>query len=1080
MKSVCRPHSRGITVWSVVLVFICLTLPRDTQALTWTAKWIWQQADGPQNTWVCFRKQFNLSSVPSTVTANIGCDTKYWLWINGTMAVFEGSQFRGPSPGNTWYEEIDIKPYLKSGTNTIAILVWYIGRWHGNYLPSGKGGLVFQSDLGGTTLQSDNTWKMKVHPAYDPNGGGGWGAGGIVAYSVVFDGSKALGDWTSGGWKSETYSDAAWSAAVEKGTPPCSPWNTLVKNDVPSLKNYGLQYYTNYPSSSFPFTTSSNQTITCNLPFDMQINPYLEVDCSSGKTITINTDDGLNVITATYSATNGSQIFEAYSWMNGQQVRYDIPSGVTVKALKYRQMGMGNIVGKFECSDPFYQRLWWMARNGLYVNMRDNFMDCPDRERDFWPGDAADEFSEIFYTMDAAARALARKQCGTFCSFNARKVLAGQYGGLELPSQSLQFAGLQGVWWYYFNTGDLETIKSCYPAIHDYLTIYNMDPDGVVQYRNGWNNWNWDDWGADGDRAIQSCWYYMALQAAKNMAIAIGNTANVGWYDSRMASMKNNFNKVFWNGSSYGHGDDRDNALAMISGLADSSKYNSLVNNVLVSNFSCSPHLEWVVEDAMCQAGRYREALTRMKSRYQGQVNSSGRSTLAEYMDGGGSYNHGWNAPNTILSRHIAGIAPETVGWSTYHVFPHMVDLTSINTTVPCVKGDILVAMNRQTNIFTLTLTSPSGTAAIVGIPKANITPALISVNGTSVWQNGAFTGGVTGVAWGGEDSSYFKFNCAPGTWAFMASVGPMSARITSTAKTAAYVGARYSYAVKATGNPAPTFVASDLPSWLSFDASTATFSGTPGSEGTTGAITVTATNSVGSDSQVFTIGITALSALALTSIRYYPRAGWTSRMIGGAFEGTNGDPATGPYTTLYTIASTPPDGQWTEATSLSNQSGFRYVRYRSAGFCNVAEIEFYRGTQKVTGTVFGTPGSWGNSGNDYTKAFDGNTTTYMDFTTDAGGYTGMDLQNGATVLGDKGAIFDSGAHGLRMLPHALIAVPVGRFSLRVVNAAGVTIVQESGVGPRTCDLSRVGMGMHIVTMTSEGRTISRAFLMLK
>jgi hypothetical protein len=30
--------------------------------------------------------------------------------------------------------------------------------------------------------------------------------------------------------------------------------------------------------------------------------------------------------------------------------------------------------------------------------------------------------------------------------------------------------------------------------------------------------------------------------------------------------------------------------------------------------------------------------------------------------------------------------------------------------------------------------------------------------------------------------------------------------------------------------------------------------------------------------------------------IRFYPRSGWTERMVGGVFEGTHGDPVTGPY----------------------------------------------------------------------------------------------------------------------------------------------------------------------------------------
>jgi hypothetical protein len=55
---------------------------------------------------------------------------------------------------------------------------------------------------------------------------------------------------------------------------------------------------------------------------------------------------------------------------------------------------------------------------------------------------------------------------------------------------------------------------------------------------------------------------------------------------------------------------------------------------------------------------------------------------------------------------------------------------------------------------------------------------------------------------------------------------------------------------------PAPTFTATGLPSWLSLNAGTGTLSGTPAATGTTGAITVTARNSQGSDAFTFTITV--------------------------------------------------------------------------------------------------------------------------------------------------------------------------------------------------------------------------------
>ena len=79
--------------------------------------------------------------------------------------------------------------------------------------------------------------------------------------------------------------------------------------------------------------------------------------------------------------------------------------------------------------------------------------------------------------------------------------------------------------------------------------------------------------------------------------------------------------------------------------------------------------------------------------------------------------------------------------------------------------------------------------------------------------------------------------------------------------------------------------------------------------------------------------------------------------MVGGIFEGTNGDPIYGPYQTVYTISSDP-SLAWNEVQV--DLKDYRYLRYRGSieSFGNVAEIEFYRDGTKLAGRSFGTPGS--------------------------------------------------------------------------------------------------------------------------
>jgi len=130
--------------------------------------------------------------------------------------------------------------------------------------------------------------------------------------------------------------------------------------------------------------------------------------------------------------------------------------------------------------------------------------------------------------------------------------------------------------------------------------------------------------------------------------------------------------------------------------------------------------------------------------------------------------------------------------------------------------------------------------------------------------------------------------------------------------------------------------------------------------------------------------------------VRYYPREGATTKMIGGVFEGTNGDPVAGPYTAIHTITTNPPLSWSAVNVNLGN---YRHLRYRApnGSYGNVAEIEFYRAGVKLTGTGFGTPGSWNNVGNTFAKALDGNPQTYFDGPVSNGNYVGIDTGNDAS-----------------------------------------------------------------------------------
>jgi hypothetical protein len=138
-------------------------------------------------------------------------------------------------------------------------------------------------------------------------------------------------------------------------------------------------------------------------------------------------------------------------------------------------------------------------------------------------------------------------------------------------------------------------------------------------------------------------------------------------------------------------------------------------------------------------------------------------------------------------------------------------------------------------------------------------------------------------------------------------------------------------------------------------------------------------------------------------TIKFTPRSGWASRMNGGKFQGSNVQ--AGPYTDLYTVVNAQPTNEVTV-----DLGDYKFLRYLSpnGSYGNVAEIEFYKDGVKQVGVPFGSPGSWGNSGATFEKAFDGNLTTFFDAPTADGNFVGMDLPTQPPASGIPAEIEDA------------------------------------------------------------------------
>ena len=731
------------------------------------------------NQWSCYRNVVDLDEAPRQAVARISADSKYWLWINGELVVFEGQLKRGPSPNDTYYDVVDLAPHLTKGENTIALLLWYFGKHGFSHKSSGKAGLVFAAEVDGKPLLSDGSWMAMTHPAYE-NTGEPHPNMRLPESNIRFDARNDIA-----GWEQPGFDDTSWLPAAEYGRPPCAPWNQLVERPIPLWKDFGLKDYVN--AAELP-TVADGSTIKAKLPYNAQVTPYLEIEGPAGQLVDIRMDNykggGPPNVRAEYMTRDGAQAYESLGWMNGHEMHYTIPAGFKIHALKYRETGYNTeFTGAFECDDDFLNRYRQKALRTLYITMRDTYFDCPDRERAQWWGDMVNEMGEAFYALDPRSNGLAKKGILELANWQRKDntifspIPAGNWNR-ELPMQMLNSVGFYGFWTYYQYTGDLETIRAVYPAVKRYLSIWKLGEDGLVIPRKG--GWTWGDWGQNKDMTIlYNGWYYLALKGQLNMARVVGEEGDIAGIETKMKSIEQHFNQTFWTGSEYrspgynGKTDDRGHSLAVLSGLAGPDQYEAILEVFRTQEHS-SPYMEKYVGEALYQMRFEEDAIARTKKRFRDMTDHPYTTLWEDWRiggSGGGTINHAWcGGALTLLSQYGAGVAPVTPGFATYHVLPQMGPLKHIKTTVPSVRGDIDVELRNEPGTFMLNLSSPAGTQAIVGIPKnTNSTITSIQANGETVWRSGGPRSEVVGLTFMEDAEHYITFAVRPGHWTLKA-----------------------------------------------------------------------------------------------------------------------------------------------------------------------------------------------------------------------------------------------------------------------------------------------------------------------
>ena len=699
----------------------------------WTANWIWTKGCS-EDSYVVFRKTFTLDQAVESATAYISAVDKYVLWVNGELVVLDGSLKRGPTVYDCYYDTVEITN-LRQGENVIAILAAFNGRsGDGSIVPvltdeAGdeytQAGLLFEMEAGGQTIKSDNTWKAIRHAGSRNRVTAGADYPGYTQSSmlaernVYFDAREDIGDFTAAG-----VDTGAWEDATQIAKPGDLPFGGLYSAIIKPIKFGEITDFEN-AADYVGKELTQDTTLTLDLPGNIQFTWYIEVEAPAGKKLTFYTDTYTDTennpnFKDTYVTAEGTHSYENFPWRSGSKLIIEAEAGVTFKALGYRRSGFnGEWAGSFTSSNADLDQLWQESLNTVAICMRDTYMDCPERERGPYMGDASNQIDAALYGYDAEGLAMTKKAILACIAWTpnsgAIPSRAPSVKPQEIPNQSLAF--MTSAYHYWLHSGDVETMTAYYEAFVNYLKLFEMK-DGLPVYRSG--SWVWNDWGTKIDTdLLQVGFYYYALNMTKALAEDLGITADNDFLTERLTSIRENFRAAYYTPEGFKSAkskyiDDRANALLALSGLAGEEDF-ELICDVLMSTYEASPFCEKYVLEALCVMGREDLAIRRMLDRYSGML-SDEYDTLWEKFtaEAVGTVNHGWTAgPLYILSKYVAGIRPTKAGFEAYEIAPSG-GLDNFTCRVWTVKGDITVSVETTDRGRAITVEAIDGVGTVV------------------------------------------------------------------------------------------------------------------------------------------------------------------------------------------------------------------------------------------------------------------------------------------------------------------------------------------------------------------------------
>jgi len=740
----------------------------------WNAYWIAPPNDpGREYGIYYFRKTLDLTAKPAAFLVKISADNRYKLYVNGTLVSV------GPARGDTYYwnyETVDLAPYLNTGKNSIAAIVWNEAESRPEAQISLRTAFILQGNSAAEeVLNTNNTWKCMQNKAYSAITGVGYPTYYVAGPGELVDMNKTIKDWMGA-----DFNDGAWpnAAQMEHGKPkgiadafgwmlvPSSiPQMERTMQRIPSLrKAEGVTPTTTFPATPTAITIPANTVATLLLDQTYLTSAYVTLNFSGGRgaSMSLMYAEALFDNLANYRTQKGNrndvegkifagrrdsvisdgsagQSFNTLYWRTYRYIRLRVQTGdqpLVIDDIYGTFTGYPfQFNAKLNTGDPEMQKILEIGWRTARLDAMETYMDCPYYEQLQYIGDTRIQAMVSYYNSgdDRLARNAINLMDHSRIAEGLTLSRHPSYSPQIISTFSLWYIGVLHDYWMY--RPDSNFVKDKLPgerAVLDFFSKYQQ-ADGSLK---GTPYWTFVDWangkgwgsgppsGTDGGSSILDLQLLLAYQMAAEMESKMGMPELAKLYHQKAAQLEKTIQKKYWDAGKnlYADTEDKDlfsqhaNSLAILAGLVNGPQANALSKKLLAdtSLTQCTIYFKYYLHLALVKGGLGNDYMSWLDV-WRKNI-SMGLTTWAEISDlvNNRSDCHAWgSSPNIEFFRVILGIDSYAPGFRKIKIEPHLGALKNASGEIPHPDGKVSVDYAENGAAWKIKINLPQNTSGM-------------------------------------------------------------------------------------------------------------------------------------------------------------------------------------------------------------------------------------------------------------------------------------------------------------------------------------------------------------------------------